>query len=251
MEERIYQRYFEIDRHHFWRHGKRRLTIRWMRRYLPRRTGTPRLLDIGSGPTLYPKKLQQLGDLTVIEPHEETALFLTEKMKVRTVAGELPGNLPVEGPFDGISMLDVLEHVEDEQQALQSVHRLLADDGVLLLTVPAYQWMWSPHDDLSHHYRRYTATRLRRALQKSGFRVERITYYTSLLFPIAVAQRTAAKLMQRSGLREYEPKVPHPAINQAFGLAMRLEFELLKNADLPFGLCLLCAARKRGGRACH
>ncbi len=87
------------------------------------------------------------------------------------------------GEFDLITMLDVIEHVPDDLDVLGEAKRVLSEDGIILVMVPAYQWMWGPQDEIAHHYRRYTRGSLLNSLTRAGFKPGHSTYFNTLLFP--------------------------------------------------------------------
>ncbi len=156
-------------------------------------------------------------------------------------------NFPSEFPqnrYDVVSMFDVLEHIEDDYSTLKIIHRnLLKNGGYLVLTVPAYMWMWSSFDERGGHYRRYNRSSLTDVLEKSGFKVKRITMFITLLFPLAVLVRffnKAKAVKSESGL-----KIPKKNINNVFTKTVYFEsFLIKKGMDLPFGLSLLAIAQK-------
>jgi 2-polyprenyl-3-methyl-5-hydroxy-6-metoxy-1,4-benzoquinol methylase len=244
MDESAYRRWLEIDQRHFWRVGKRRLALAWAKRYLRNQGITEvRCLDIGSACSLFAQELQTLGSVVTIDPHRESVEMSRRVINIDARVGSLPDDLPVEGRFQLISMLDVLEHMNDELEALAAVRDLLDDTGVLLMTVPAYQWLWSHHDVAAHHCRRYTRSRLIKVLREGGFRVLRSSYYTSLLFPIAAVVRLLERLPSSRDPHEYRVKVPRAPINQLFSAMMTSERWLLRFTNLPFGLSIMAICR--------
>ena len=244
MDESAYQKHLEMDRSHFWRIGKRRLVLRWLTEALKDKSA-PRFLDIGSACTIFPDKLSKLGDVIVVDPHRPSVEAASKIFGLDARYGALPENIPFAGKVDVISMLDVLEHIEDEKGALNKVYHLLEDDGVFILTVPACQWLWTQHDEILHHYRRYSKKRLKLVLQDAGFQVGRISYYTCLLFPLAVVQRLLSRLQPKEDKSEYNVKVPHPIINTSFDYMMQFEALLLRFVNLPYGLSLIAICRKQ------
>jgi len=94
--------------------------------------------------------------------------------------------------FDLAVSLDVIEHLDDDLAALRELRRVVAPGGALLVTVPAYQWLWSGHDEINHHHRRYTRRTLQRAAEQAGWKQARTTYFNSLLLPAAIVLRTRA-----------------------------------------------------------
>lgn len=244
MDRSAYQLHLDVDRSHFWRAAKRELL-----RDLLTEIGPPgrqlRLLDIGGASSLYPAVLAEWGSVTVVEPDGECVETAKAVLGTDIRQGRLPDDLGVEGPFDVISMLDVLEHIEDDQRALEVVRSLLAPDGRLILTVPALPALYSDHDRALHHFRRYTQRTLTDVIEGAGLRVRRISYWTSLLLPLLVAQRSLSKA--RAVLRpnpnpEYSVKLPGKTLNSILGAAMTMERHLLRSMPMPVGSSLFAIA---------
>jgi SAM-dependent methyltransferase len=159
-----------------------------------------------------------------------------------------------DGRFDLVAALDLIEHCPDDLIVLRQCHRVCAPGGHTIITVPAYQWLWSNNDVINHHHRRYTASQLRALLDRVGFHVLRMTYNNTFIFPLA-----AGLILSRRGGRnepelvtldtdedayqvEMEPASPITnAILTGVGWA---EAQLLRWISLPFGTSIICIARK-------
>jgi len=246
LDRSAYQRHLDIDRSHFWRVAKRELL-----RDLLNEIGPPerklRLLDIGGASSLYPAVLAEWGSVTVVEPDGECVETAKAVLGTDIRQGSLPDDLGVEGPFDVISTLDVLEHIEDDQRALTAIRSLLARDGRLIITVPALQSLYSDHDRALHHFRRYDRRTLTEAIEGAGLRVQRMGYWTSLLLPLLAAQRALSKT--RSVLRpnanpEYTVKLPGKTANSLLSVAMTMERYLLRSMRMPLGSSLFAVAER-------
>jgi SAM-dependent methyltransferase len=143
--------------------------------------------------------------------------------------------------FDVVSAFDVVEHCKDEELALSELRRVAMPGGVVLLSVPAYQWMWSRFDVQAGHYRRYTRPRLRRAAVAVGLKVERATYVFASTLPFFFAARLLTKLKGGSGDRVKAL----PSIVERLLLAVaRLDEALLRRWNLPAGSSIVLVARK-------
>jgi SAM-dependent methyltransferase len=205
-------------------------------------------LGCGSGGNL--AMLADFGDLVAVEPHDGARNRAIARGLGRVLAGRLPDQVPL-GPesFDAVVMLDVLEHVADDAAALATACRLLAPGGRLLLTVPAFPFLWSRHDELTHHFRRYRRPQLRRLLDENGFAVERLTHFNSLLFPAIATVRLMQRLKRDPSGEDTGMAVPQAAINGALKAILAAEAMALSAMDLPFGVSLLAVARRRKRRA--
>jgi SAM-dependent methyltransferase len=244
VDRSAYVQHYRLDQNHFWRISKRKLVLEWMDRYLPPARGR-KVLDIGGACSLISQQLARFGEVTVVEPDRESVLLARSELGVNAIVGSLPHSVDLPGQFDVITLLDVLEHVDEELESLGTIKRLLNEHGTLVLTVPAYQWLWSEHDLTLHHRRRYSRARLRKSLGVSGFDVARISYYTSLLLPMVVLQRVGSRLRWSSAEPRYRVRVPNGALNSTLGAVMSLERWLLRHFNLPCGSSLIAIAVKR------
>lgn len=130
----------------------------------------------------------------------------------------------------------------DEGPCLRAAHRALAPGGVLIVTVPAYMLLWGPADDLNHHRRRYTAVSLGRVIE-TMFDIEHLTYFNTLLFGLVVAGRLVEKIFKRGG--DDMAQVPKQPLNRALQAVFASEARVVPSRRLPFGVSILCIARKR------
>jgi hypothetical protein len=119
---------------------------------------------------------------------------------------------------------------------------LLARNGSIVVTVPAYPWLWSAHDEFLHHYRRYTRKSMIECAQGAGLRVERLTYFNTALFPLAAAARWSDRLLRRSSATGHA--VPAEPLNTALYCIFKSEARWLAHAGLPFGVSLLAVLRQ-------
>lgn len=140
-----------------------------------------------------------------------------------------------------VLMADVLEHLDDERPALELARHLLAPGGVFLATVPAFPMLWGPSDVFNHHRRRYTRRTLRDAVSEV-FRVERLSYFNAALFPGVVVARALSRQLKRPGSEEIG--LPPAPVNAALTRLLSAERHVLARTDLPFGVSLLCVARR-------
>ena len=228
----------EEDRAHWWFLGRRAVILAEMTRRLPARD--VRLAELGCGSGGMLEALGRFGTAVGVEMDPALRARARERgLDVR--AGALPDAIPLEpGRWDAVCLFDVLEHVDDEAGALAACRRLLAPGGRLFVTVPAYAWLWSRHDELLGHRRRYTARALRRAAERGGYAVERLTYFNTLLAPPIMAVRLARAALRRPG---HDLDRPAPLLNRALAACFSSEARLLRWVSPPFGISILLAAR--------
>jgi SAM-dependent methyltransferase len=247
MDERLMQAMLEVDEHHWWYRGRRQVIRAELKRLaLPR---PARVLDAGCGSGRTLQELAPYGSVSGVELDPGAAAVARGRGDFDVRIGRLEELPWEEGTFDLITCLDVIEHTPDDRATLAELRRVARPGAWLLLTVPAYQALWSQHDEANHHFRRYNRRMLREAAEPVGWRVERMTSFNSLLLAPAAAVRLARR--RRHGLAEgnYTPDLHlGPAwLNGVLEQPLRLEARwLARGRRLPAGLSLLALLRNGG-----
>ena len=136
----------------------------------------------------------------------------------------------------------MIEHIEDDSAALAAIATKLKPGGTFMMTVPAHPWMWTAHDVANHHKRRYSKRSLRALVKGSPMRLEKIGYFNSLLFPVAVAERTVSKLR---GNDDGDVSLPPAPLNRTLEAVFAAERYLVGRLPLPPGLSLFAVASAR------
>ncbi len=227
------------DQRHWWFVGRRAVILSVARELFGR--GGLRLSEIGCGTGSLLGALSEFGEVTGVEGSPDF-LRVARRCGRPVLSGTLPDAIPLpSGSLDGVLLLDVLEHIDDDQAALRAVLRLLVPGGLLLCTVPAYQALWSSHDVVLGHRRRYTRATLRRALGGAGFRVTRLTYFNTLLAPPVAAARLFGR--RRRALR-HDLVSPPRWLNSLLARLFALEAPLLRRVNFPFGISVLAIAQR-------
>lgn len=251
-ESGIAERYVEAERRHWWYRGRRRILLRILERFLPA-VPSRRILDIGSGSGSMLLLLRRFGSVCGIET-DPALVRHARSQNLDIVVKDFPREVP-EGRFDVVTLFDVLEHLEDDRSALGAIHRLMAEDGTLFITVPALPWMYSTYDEAAGHYRRYERRQLRRRLLDSGFRLLHLTHFNTLLMPLAVAARMfrlrdgrrppPATTCERLGaLQDLDLKIPSSPLNELLTCLFGAETAWASGPGLPTGVSLVAVARK-------
>ncbi len=145
--------------------------------------------------------------------------------------------------FDLIGLFDTIEHIPDDRGVLQEVHRVLRPGGLVFVSVPAYQFLYSHQDRLVHHQRRYTKRQLHHLLEQTGFRPQKLTYFNAFLFPLILPAVLVLKLKEKLvGVPPDQTNLSHRfpgAINEIFARFMGSERLLLRHTEFPFGHSLI------------
>jgi SAM-dependent methyltransferase len=238
---------YELQTHraedrHWWYRGRRRVLEKVIDALpLP---APGRILDAGCGSGRNMVELARRGTVTGIELSEASARLARERD-----VGEVVTDSVVEMPFadDSFEMalcLDVIEHLEDDIAALRELRRVVVPGGALLVTVPAYQWLWSGHDEVNHHHRRYTASSLERAAAQAGWTQLRSTHFNSLLLPAAILLRVMERFSRKPTESSLDLWVPPEPLNWLLERPLLLEARLIaRGRRIPAGLSLLAVFR--------
>lgn len=239
MDPDYLARHIEEDRRHWWFRGRLTVILAVLRHVLPPRR--LRLLELGCGTGNVLVALTEFGEAVGMEV-DPRLIAVARAAGADVRRGALPEDLAVEpGWADVVLLLDVLEHLDDDGAALGTARRALGADGLLVVTVPAYGWLWSGHDVALGHRRRYTAARLVRLVGAAGFEVVHTSYFNTLLFPF-VALGRAWKRLRAS--REHDLERPPAALNGALAWIFALERFVVPRAPLPFGTSVVLVARR-------
>jgi SAM-dependent methyltransferase len=239
---------YELEDTYWWFLARHRLVGLFLDRYAPSSGGGKRrILDVGCGTGATLSVLGRYGDAWGLDISEQALAACRERGHRQLQQGSAEALPFPDDAFDIVTCLDLLEHVDDER-ALGEIERVMAPGGVLLITVPAYRILWSEHDEALAHKRRYRAAELRRRVEAAGLRVVKLTYVIAFLFlPILVF-----RLLQRLKPRTNEqPKTAHillpRALNSLLIRLLNLESRVARCVGLPFGVSVVCVARKGGG----
>ena len=205
------------------------------------------ILDIGSGAGGTLRELETYGPAVGVDISPR-AVDCCRRRGCRRLVRVGEGSLPfAAASFDLLIALDVIEHIGDDRAALKDYRRLLRPGGRLLLTVPAYRWLWSWHDQVNHHRRRYTRRSLGKVLAEAGLVEERLTYYCFLLFlPVALVRVLEKTLARLIGYRREELafRIPPLPVNRLLTRLFAAERHWLRRRGFPFGSSLLALARR-------
>lgn len=244
MQKNIYEDYRLQEETHWWFIGRQKIIAQLLgREPIPRHI--ERALDIGCGTGFCTALVSAIADsVTCVEMADEMVELLKQKNnKLEIIQGGWP-DVAVDHTFNLVTLFDSLEHIEDERAALRKIESVLKPGGIAMITVPAFMFLWSEHDEINQHKRRYTKESMRAAISAStGLTILRLSYFNALFFaPIAIIRL----LKNALGVRTKEsdiialPRMLNGTLAWLFGL----EGILLRWINLPVGTSLLCIAQK-------
>ncbi len=238
---------YELQTHqaedrHWWYRGRRKVLDRVIAGLrLPARA---QILDAGCGSGRNMIELARHGAVTGVELSETSVRLAQARDAGEVIEGSVL-DMPFEaGTFDLAASLDVIEHLDDDLTALRELRRVVKPGGALLVTVPAYQWLWSGHDEVNHHFRRYTRRSLQRAGEQAGWHQVRTTYFNSLLLPAAIMLRVLDRFNRKTTESSLDLWVPPAPVNWLLERPLQLEAAMIaRGGRIPAGLSLLAVFR--------
>lgn len=243
MDKDFYKTYFEAEKSHWWFKVRRNIIRSLLRKY--KFSKTAKIFDFGCGSGYTVGYLQELGyDISGTDISTEAIEFGLSR-GIRNIAVVQGGEIShLEGGFDLILALDVVEHTEDDSGAIGAIERALKPGGMAIITVPAYQWMWGVQDEVAHHFRRYTMPGLTGMVKRSGgFKVVRKTYFNTFLFPPIAVVRVLSKWFNLKE-RESDFEISNRFLNGLFYFIFNIETYFLKFLNFPFGVSILIILKK-------
>jgi SAM-dependent methyltransferase len=243
MEDWTYQEHYEMEDRHWWFRSRRHVIWALVERAEP--PPSPRILDAGCGTGRNVVEFSALGDVEGVDL-SPTAVEFCQRRGLAGVRESAIEDLPFEdGRFDLILATDVIEHLPDDGAALAELRRVASPGGRLIITVPAYNWLWSQHDRSWHHFRRYTRPMLRKRVLAQGWEPTMSTYFfSSMLAPVALV-RTVQRL-HRNGNRKSDFRLSPAPLNRWLELPVRGEARLIqRGVSLPAGVSLGMACKVR------
>jgi SAM-dependent methyltransferase len=238
---------YELQTHraedrHWWYRGRRNVLERTIERLgMPPRA---RILDAGCGSGRNMVELARRGEVTGVEISPASVELARARHVGEVVEGSVMEMPFADASFDLAVCLDVIEHLPDDRGALRELRRVLAPGGALLVTVPAYQWLWSGHDKINHHCRRYSRATLVRAARAAGWECEYATHFNALLLPVAIALRALERLHHGTTESSLDLWVPPAPLNWLLQRPLELEAAAIgRGGRIPVGLSLLAVLR--------
>ncbi|VVE38610.1 class I SAM-dependent methyltransferase [Pandoraea cepalis] len=230
--------------HHWWFQGRRRILGDVIRRLsLPTDAA---ILEIGSGTGGNLDMLAAHGRVHAVEMDTDACAIARQKTGGRfdIRQGHCPDDMPFDGSrYDLVCLFDCLEHIGPDVASLRCVRDRLAPGGAVLVSVPANAWMWSQHDVMLHHHRRYSRQTLTKTVESAGLAIERLTYFNTALFPLAVVARMKDRLLHASVASG--TTLPPSWLNTSLYRIFSAERWVLPHVDLPFGVSLLAVLRAK------
>lgn len=247
MDKKYEHKCHTIEESYWWFEGRRDIVCR----IISALGKDSRILEIGCSGGALLKVLKDKGyrSLSGIDISEKAIALCKERGIGNTYVMDGARLSFADGEFDTVVVSDVLEHMKDDAAAIAEWRRVMRPGGKLIVFVPAFDFLWGEHDEVNHHYRRYSRKQLSRIFADAGFTVDRSSYWNAVLFfPVAMI-RIAKRLFSRNGEKKSDQfyKV-NPFINNTLIKMLKFENGIVEKIDMLFGVSLFCVGSKRSAQ---
>jgi SAM-dependent methyltransferase len=253
MEHDYYKEYYDLERKHWWFVAREKILSNFIRKNICNQKPQQKdlnILNVGYGPGRSSEYQSQFGTVTSIEYDQFCCDFASEKTGLQIIHGSITA-LPFENnSFDLVCAFDVIEHVENDALAVLELKRVIKNDAHILITVPAFMSLWSHHDVINHHFRRYKLPEIKKLFTKvNNGRIIFSSYFNFFLFLTIYSFRKIINLLDKGNKRngsgsDFEAFQPGILNSMLFNL-MYFESKFLTNKiKLPFGVSIIYSWKK-------
>lgn len=245
MDSAYYYQYYEQERAHWW--FKIRGQIIRDQLELLDLPSNSKILNIGAATYKSTELLDNFGHVTSIEFDEDCCKFVREKLNKQIQEGSILDLKFENNYFDLVCAFDVIEHVEDDDTAIKEMQRVCKQDGILFITVPAFKFLWSKHDEINHHYRRYRLKELKKQVRRRSLKIMYSSYFNTILFPFISLFRFYLNIFKKNAetKSDFDNFDSKNLSNNVFAFLFNLERPLLKKRlCFPFGVSCLILCKK-------
>jgi len=238
-----YRKMYDLEGTHWWFVGKRKILLTLLDKLYTQTTNI-RIMDVGCGTGIIMRCLEKYGSVVGIDTSDEALNFCRLRGKEKVYKANIT-QLPFDSSsFDLITALDVIEHVEADERALQELFRVCKKDGRVIITVPAYDFLWGKHDVALGHKRRYTSKKLKKKIRNVGFNIEFFSYTNIFIFPFVFIWRAFENLLGPKATPHSDPIRTPFYLNKLLTRLYNFESNLLKDLNFPCGVSLLFIIKK-------
>ena len=241
MDPRIYKLHIENEKEHWWYKGRREIISSIISKFVFKNNKL-KILDFGAGSGANTIALSHYGEVYVYEKNENALQLLKkrfEKISDIFVLDEINENIF----FDLIIATDVIEHIENDDEIIKFFSKVLKNDGNILITVPAYNFLYTERDKVLGHFRRYNINTLKKKTNKY-FKIIKLSYYNFFLFFLSLVLFVSLKLFKIKSLITSPENTPNFFLNNLFYKIFASEKFFLKHINFPVGASIVCLAKK-------
>ena len=234
-----------MENEYWWHIGKRYLVKSLIERHFGSKKDL-NILDVGCGTGALVQYLTGFGDITGFDVSPDAIEFCKSK-GLKNVFIQDVSKLEEKQhtqKFNLILALDVLEHVQDDVLVMQKIHKMLRDDGLFFVNVPAHKFLWSEHDEALEHKRRYHRLELTKKLKDAGFEIVSNSYFVTVISPLIILYRAWGNIFGKSAYPKTSYVLLPKKLNDLFVTLLKIETGILLRTFIPFGVTLNVVARK-------
>ncbi len=239
-----YQTMYDMESKYWWHKGRQYIIGYLLKKHLPKSDKSVEILDLGCGTGINFDILQNFGKVKGVDISSEALNFCKKRGITDVYKGDILNLKLPKSSFDAVTAFDILEHINDDERALKNIYNVLKPGGIAFVLSPAYQFLWSEHDEALHHKRRYMLSEMHRKMTRAGFKMRKRSYCITFLSAPIFVYRLLASF--RSSKKPSTSYVMLPGwLNSIFAQLLRLEGKLLQGMNFPFGISILCIAEKK------
>lgn len=244
MNRDYYQRYFELERRNWWFQVRLKIIHQLIKKQVGDNKAL-KVLNLGVATGASSEMLNDFGHVTSSEYDTETCEFLRTQLKMDVIQASIT-ELPFENDtFDLVCAFDVVEHVENDTKAFSEMKRVAKSNGLVVTTVPAFMSLWSEHDVINHHFRRYDKNQILTLVQHTGLKEIHSTYFNFILFLPIYMVRMAKNILKKKDQVSSDFDMPLSSfLNGVLKAVFSLERVMLKFINFPFGVSFFNISRK-------
>jgi SAM-dependent methyltransferase len=244
MQEIVYHTNYKLENEYWWFVARNQIVKTIFNKYV-KPDKNKQILDFGIGTGGFAAQLKDDYNVLGLDM-SKTALEYSEKRGIKNLIHGMLSDMPKDKyDIQAITALDVIEHIENDTEITKELFDILTIDGYLIATVPAYQWMWSKHDEIHMHYRRYSRNKFNQLLENAGFKIVYSSNFNSFLFLPAYLKRMLDRITGAEKKITEPVEEVSPLLNQIFTNIFLAEKDILKEFSMPFGLSIITVAKKQ------
>jgi len=248
MRDVAYQMMYESELNHWWDKARRKIVFSLIKSYHNPLVSRPKILDLGCGMGIMAKESQNVGDYYGVDASELAVNFCKQRGVKNIRQGDATDIPYPDSQFDIVLLMDVIEHIENDSKVITEVIRVLKPSGIVIITAPAFQFLWGQTDTIHQHYRRYRLSQLKFRLEQKRLFILKASYMNTLLFLPIVFLRMLSKYFHLPMKSENELSRETVnniwIVNKILYLVFSAESILLKFINLPFGISVVLVGRK-------
>jgi len=245
MRTELFLEMKNLEKDHWWFRARREIISDFLIRYIGKKNKVAQALDIGCGTGFNMKVLLNYAEVVDGLDESEWVIDFNKKdnPNFKIFKSKFP-DFNQESQYQLITLFDVLEHIENDIMAIKQIEKMLKPGGKVLFTVPSFTFLWSKHDILFGHYRRYCKKELKKIIMNNtNLEIMKISHFNTFLFPIVVFFRIIKKIFKLKGDNSdffYLPNWLNNLLAKIFGA----EKSFLRFINFPFGVSIICVLKK-------